>query len=335
MKFAMKSLVAAAMWAAAGIANAATVTANAGDSITLGDPAGSGRKYEIGLLSASSVSLTFSNVTLSVAQPGARYDPADSNTIGGLVSALNAGDMTVVGGGSTSYTEGFSDDGTRASGTATGKFIALTANDQTGQILSIVTATGVSLTAPVKSGIATGGTASVSNLRVDLTNHTVYADLVGTNKATATKPAITFTLLGQALWTFSSITGPTSFNAASWLAADPVAALTADGYTNIRKVTDARGVYSSATAANALTGLTLVGGSTGTAFKFFADSLGLLQNGRLALAGVNDWGRLDSTLQISLPVLGGAVSDLPEPSTYALMGLGLLGLAAVSRRRAQ
>jgi hypothetical protein len=29
------------------------------------------------------------------------------------------------------------------------------------------------------------------------------------------------------------------------------------------------------------------------------------------------------------------VSDLPEPSTYALMGLGLVGLAAVARRRAK
>jgi hypothetical protein len=43
MKFAMKSLLVASMMAA-GIANAATVTANAGVAIAVADPAGSGRR---------------------------------------------------------------------------------------------------------------------------------------------------------------------------------------------------------------------------------------------------------------------------------------------------
>ena len=335
MKFAMKSLVVASMMAAAGIASAATVTANAGSTITVADPGGSGRRAEVTLLSSSGGALTFSNVTFSVAQPGARYDPADSASIGGLIGALNAGDVTVVGTPGTTYAEGFSDDGTRASGTAAGKVAAVTANDQTGQILSVFTPAGAILTAPVKSVFATGGTASVSNLRVDLTNNTIYADLVGTNNATKTKPATSVTLLGQALWTFASITGPTSINPASLLAADPAAALIKDGYTNVQKFADASGVYYTATANNAITGLSLVGGTSGSgAFNFFANSLGLLGNGRLALAGVSDWGRLDSSLQISFGRMA-VVPEVPEPSTYALMGLGLAGLATVARRRAK
>jgi hypothetical protein len=334
MKFAMKSLAVASMMAAAGIASAATVTANAGTTITVADPSGSGRRAEVTLLSTSGGVLNFSNVTFSNARPGARYDPGDSQSIGGLIEALNVGDITVVGTPGTTYTEGHSDDGTRAIGTAAGKVTAVTANDQTGQILSVFTPAGAILTAPVKSGIATGGTASVSNLRVDLTNNTIYADLVGTNKATATKPVTTVTLLGQALWTFASITGPTSIKPSSLLAADPVAAMTLDGYTNVQKFTDASGVSYTATANNAITGLSIVGGSTGTAFGFLRNSFGLLKNGNSALADVTDWGRLDSTLQISFGAMG-PVSDLPEPSTYALMGLGLVGLAAVARRRAK
>jgi hypothetical protein len=102
----------------------------------------------------------------------------------------------------------------------------------------------------------------------------------------------------------------------------------------VQKFTDASGVYYTATANNAITGLSIVGGSTGTAFNFFANSLGLLKNGKSALAGVSDWGRLDSSLQISFGAMA-PVSTLPEPSTYALMGLGLVGLAAVARRRAK
>jgi hypothetical protein len=328
MKFAMKSLVVASMMAA-GVASAATVTANAGTTITLADPAGSGRKAEITLLSTSGGALTFSN-----AEEGVPYNPADSNSIGGLISALNAGNIAMVGTPGTTYTEGLSNDGSRASGTAAGKVTAVTANDQTGQILSVLTPAGAIQTAPVTSGISTGGTASVGNLRIDLTNNTIYADLVGTNKATATKAATTVTLLGEALWTFASITGPTSIKPSSLLAADPAAAMTLDGYTNVQKFTDASGVYYTATANNAITGLSIVGGSTGTAFNFFANSLGLLKNGKSALAGVSDWGRLDSSLQISFGAMA-PVSTLPEPSTYALMGLGLVGLAAVARRRAK
>jgi hypothetical protein len=328
MKFAMKSLVVASMMAA-GIANAATVTANAGVPIFVKDPAGSGRTAEITLLSTSGGVLTFSNDT-----PDVPYDPTDSNTIGGLVSAFNAGGIVLAGTPGTTYTEGLSEDGSRASASAGGKVTSVTANDQTGQILSVFTPAGATQTAAVKPQIATGGTASVGNLRVDLTNNTIYADLVGTNLATKTKAATTVTLLGQALWTFADISGPTTISPTSLLAADPVAAMTKDGFTNVQKFTDASGEYYTATANNAITGLSIIGGSTGTAFNFFVNSLGLLPNGKLALAGVTDWGRLDSSLQISFGRMG-PVSDLPEPSTYALMGLGLVGLGVAARRRAK
>jgi hypothetical protein len=294
MKFAMKSLAMASMMAAAGVASAASLTFNAGTTLTVRDPAGSGRNSSITLLSTSGGALKFSN-TFPGEPP---YDPSNSDNIGGLIGALNAADITVGSTPGATYTEGFADDGTRRSGIAAGPLSAVVVDNQTGRILSMSTSAGAIFTAPLKTGFATGGTASVSNLRVDLTNNTIYADLLGTNNATSARPATTLTLKDQALWTFENITGP--------------------NYT--------------ATGNNAITGLSLIGGQTGTAFNFFVNSLGLLPSGKAALLGPPVWGRLDSSLQISFGDLR-ALTVMPEPSTYALMGLGLVGLAAVARRR--
>lgn len=75
---------------------------------------------------------------------------------------------------------------------------------------------------------------------------------------------------------------------------------------------------------------------TPTGFQTFTRSLGLYSVGWSALAGVTDYGTI--SVIINAPLEMGSpppwyVGELPEPSTYALMGMGLAGLMVAKRRR--
>jgi hypothetical protein len=71
---------------------------------------------------------------------------------------------------------------------------------------------------------------------------------------------------------------------------------------------------------NTLTGLTI----TSEAFDMFAQGLGLKAGGIAAMKSISDYGVMSSTLSFTV---------LPEPSTYLMMGLGLVGLALAAKRR--
>ena len=104
--------------------------------------------------------------------------------------------------------------------------------------------------------------------------------------------------------------------------------MTAAGFSNIVKKTDARGVYYEGEAFNTISGLSV----TTAGFNFFSQSLGLLSTGVNALAAVSDYGTVQSSLKFSVREVTPAI---PEPSTYALMAIGLVGIAAAARRRAK
>jgi len=170
---------------------------------------------------------------------------------------------------------------------------SVTVDDATGEFQMLQPA-GTLLAGGTKiSAALTGGSLQVTNLRVDLVNKMVLADMSGTRAANGTQPATVFNSPGIPVWTFETVEGPAALNPADLLRSDRDAVLAAQGF--------AVGANGAVQATHRMRMLHL----TPEATTVTINSLGLLAAGQTALAGVNDtvgqWGDLVVTTHLHLP----------------------------------
>ena len=273
MQYTLKTLAAAAaLTLAAGVASAQTTT-NVGDTLTLG-----GQTY---LLEGGTGTLSFSS---------------------SLITALNVGKVAVTAAAPATVVETLTPrppfGSTRTGVSATAPITSVT-TDAAGEVLNVATAGGAIQTAGVLEGVSLGGSLSVTNLSVDLSNKRIYASITGDFRGAAAGEAAPYgsdeitTINDFHLWNFANISGPTSLQGA--------------------------GSYS-----NSITGLTI----TQSGFNHFVSALRLVDLGVSTLANVTDYGTINSTIN---------VAAVPEPSTYAMAiaGLALVGVAARRARKQQ
>lgn len=261
MKFAFKSIVAAAAFIAAGASNAALVTVNAGQTVN---------------------GLTLNGDFQSFG--ALRFDD-------NLVDALNLGVVTASGfGGAEVTTVGKPGEYAYGGIIAKAAVTSVTYDDVTGKVTRVVTTGGARQTAT--NGLAlSGGWVEVGNLDVRLDTLEIFGTVQGQSVVAG---SVAQNYSGKLFDIQGGVTGDTTWKA---------------GF-----------------ALNQISGLAI----TTQAFSAIDLSLGLKNVGRGGLqAAAANFGRIDS--QISVSATAPAV---PEPSTYALMGVGLVGLALVSRRRA-
>ncbi|WP_165456761.1 PEP-CTERM sorting domain-containing protein [Aquabacterium lacunae] len=283
--------------------------------------------YDISFTGGSGV-LTFSNCDAQFC-----YDGSDPATAGGLISALNAGQVNINGVGGAVVSQGMLDPEdplSRYTASARANVTGATLS-ASGEVLGVQSEGGVELFATRNSTLS-GGSAKVTNLRFDLTNKTIYADLdgfrnaVGSPTSASFRPSLSINLPNQALWTYDSISGPTAISPADLAGADPLAALAAKGFT-VTPVPGANGVDVLITARNTISGLKV----TTEGFNFFRNSLGLTNAGISALTAVTDYGVVNSTLNFRAT----AAAAVPEPETVGLALVGVIVAGVAARRRRQ
>ncbi|WP_290903327.1 PEP-CTERM sorting domain-containing protein [Aquabacterium sp.] len=181
-------------------------------------------------------------------------------------------------------------------GTGTGADITITGVGTAGGATQTVTLDSVD------AGVANGtGFVTIKDLRVDLVNQDVYATIVGDN-GVGTQENVK-------VWRYQEILGDTTFNLDAIIAAG--------------------GTY---TANTTLRNLQIYSG----AYNLLVQGTNLNGLGADALAGVNNgaigYGTITSAITVSVSKVTPAV---PEPGTYALMGVGLAAIGFVARRKAR
>jgi len=298
MKFALKSLVIASAFVAMGAAQAATTTQtlNVNSSVT-------DQGWTLDKLSGNGT-LTFSDSLISALNTAkVSIAPVSPATVSGVAGVAPG-----------SYPKGGAVSAAAPITSVTGNFDGTTLS-----VTTVRTAGGAAQTT-IKNGATNGaGFLEIKNLEVDIVNKIVYADLSGGNGFVSVNR--------YALWTFEALGGPTSFSVPN--PAVKTDYVVSNDIHGLFFVNQADGLAKFTQALN----LNSIGSS---ALKSVDNKASTTNIDNTTFGGTNapygkaaGFGWINSTIKVT------ATPAIPEPSTYALMGLGLVGLSLVARRKAK
>jgi PEP-CTERM motif len=270
----------------------------------------------------------------------------------GLVGALNLMGAQVSGVGDASVTSVNASYGTRVKTTVRAAISVRTTGSEAsldqpnGAINRVSAPGGLTLTIPATPGVVNQGQLTISNWRVDNVTQTVWATVAGSHLNAAGK-TVESQALDTALFSFSSTSGIQALSPAKVLQAfdsQDASVLEAEGWEVQARTARALSLV----GWQELQGLKI----SQVAFDHMTGALGLVSTDTVynALGAINGrvggWGTLQVGLAMRVtegslhrPYVVDVLNGLPparlvpEPSTYALMGLGLAGLAMVRKRR--